>query len=106
MAEIFPHLAGIEIHQRWSGMVAVTLDSFPHIGQGDDGLFYAMGYGGRGVALTSLLGRELAGAAAGEELPTGPMSGEGFGPVPFHAWRRTGMRIMERYYQIRDQLEK
>jgi len=106
MAATFPHLSGVEVTHRWSGMVAVTLDAFPHIGRQEEGLLYAIGYGGRGVALTSLMGRRLAAMAAGETLPSGPMSTGSFPPIPFHAFRRTGMRIMEHYYKIRDHLER
>ncbi len=67
LAATFPHLKDIEIRERWAGMVAVTLDSFPHIGQLDEGVFFALGYGGRGVALTSLMGRRLASLVAGRD---------------------------------------
>ncbi|WP_040484866.1 NAD(P)/FAD-dependent oxidoreductase [Lutibaculum baratangense] len=106
LALTYPHLKGIEIQERWAGMVAVTLDSFPHVGRLDDGVFYALGYGGRGVALSSLMGRRLAALVAGETIAPGPMGDSGFDPVPFHAWRRTGMRIMTRYYQVRDLFER
>lgn len=106
LAQTFPHLDGIEIHERWSGKVAVTLDSFPHIGSLAEDVHYAIGYNGRGVALSSLMGRRLAGRIAGERTDMGPMEDAGFAPVPFHAWRRTGMRVMARYYQVRDFFEK
>lgn len=106
LANTFPHLDGIEIRERWSGKVAVTLDAFPHIGKLDRNIHYAMGYGGRGVALTSLMGRRLAERIVGEKTDMGPMEEVGFTPVPFHAWRRTGMRLMERYYQARDLFER
>ncbi|MCF3933261.1 FAD-binding oxidoreductase [Acuticoccus sp. M5D2P5] len=106
LATTFPHLAGIDIQERWSGFVAVTLDGFPHAGALDDNLFYAIGYGGRGVALTSLMGSRLAKMALGEPIPSDPMGDQGFTPVPFHAFRRTGMRIMAKYYQFRDRIER
>ncbi|WP_157961874.1 NAD(P)/FAD-dependent oxidoreductase [Acuticoccus kandeliae] len=106
LATTFPHLAGIEIQDRWSGFVAVSLDGFPHVGSLADNLFYAVGFGGRGVALTSLMGRRLARMALGEPVPSDPMGGEGFAPVPFHQFRRTGMRIMAKYYQFRDRFER
>lgn len=106
LAETFPHLDGVEISERWSGMVAVTLDDFPHIGRLDERVFYALGYGGRGVALSSLMGKPLAALVAGEEIRPGPMGDAGFRPVPFHSWRVTGMRLMTAYYRLRDRLEK
>lgn len=106
LAKVFPQIAGIEIQERWSGMVAVTLDDFPHLGRLDEGIFYALGYGGRGVALSSLMGRHLAKAVTGAPAAAGPMSEVGFERVPFHGWRRPAMRFMASYYRCRDKLER
>lgn len=47
----------------WSGLVAYTFDHVPHIGQADfaqcDGVYYAMGYCGSGVARASYFGTKL-----------------------------------------------
>jgi glycine/D-amino acid oxidase-like deaminating enzyme len=106
LAQTFPQIAGIEITERWSGMVAVTLDDFPHIGSHDEGIFYAMGYGGRGVALSSLMGRLLAKWLCGEEIRPGPMASASFKPIPFHRWRVPEMQIMAAYYRLRDKRER
>ena len=105
LARIFPQIAEIDITERWSGMVAVTLDDFPHIGTTGDGIYYAMGYGGRGVALTSLLGRLMAAWLGGEKIEPGPMGAAGLTSIPFHAWRIPGMQAMAAYYRLRDRIE-
>jgi glycine/D-amino acid oxidase-like deaminating enzyme len=68
MLEIFPELEDAEITHSWSGTVGVTFDLLPHIGT-IDGIWYAMGYSGHGVGLSTYLGREVgrivAGAPAG-----------------------------------------
>jgi glycine/D-amino acid oxidase-like deaminating enzyme len=58
MVEIYPELADIKISHVWSGLVAYTFDHTPHIGQ-HDGIFYAMGYCGSGVARASYFGQKL-----------------------------------------------
>lgn len=55
MLKRFPQLAGTRITHSWGGNVAMTLDSMPHIG-GADGLHYALGCNGSGVAMMSYLG--------------------------------------------------
>jgi glycine/D-amino acid oxidase-like deaminating enzyme len=59
LVEIFPQLADTRISHCWSGLVAYTFDHVPHIGQ-RDGIFYAMGYCGSGVARASYFGQKLA----------------------------------------------
>ncbi len=63
MTSIFPELSSTAISHVWSGLVAYTFDHAPHIGQfgegKDDGLFYAMGYCGSGVARSSYFGSKL-----------------------------------------------
>lgn len=58
MVEIYPDLATVEISHVWSGLVAYTFDHAPHIGA-REGLYYAMGYCGSGVARSSYFGTRL-----------------------------------------------
>src|SRR6185312_1675753 len=74
LVETFPQVDGAEIGHRWSGKIAVTLDDFPHIGRLSPQVSFAMGYGGRGVALSNLLGKLLARLARNEAIDAGPMS--------------------------------
>lgn len=102
LVEIFPQLENVGIANRWSGMVAVTLDDFPHLGWIDDRILFALGYGGRGMALTSLMGKYLAAAVCGEAVELGPMTAPGFRPIPFHALRIPVMTLMAAYYRYKD----
>ncbi len=81
MLEVYPQLSDIGISHVWSGRVAYTFDHVPHLGRfgggKDDGLFYAMGYCGSGVARSSYFGTKLGlkmlgkeeGATAFDDLP-------------------------------------
>ena len=106
VVDTFPALAGVPIEYRWSGKVAVTLDDFPHLGRVGDQIFYAMGCGGRGVALTNLLGKLLARMVKGENVDAGPMSSNRFAPIPFHGWRLPAMQVVVGYYKLLDRLER
>ncbi len=102
LGRLFPALDGIGIEHRWSGFVAVTLDGFPHVGRLGERIVYAMGYGGRGVALTNLLGKYAARLALGETVEAGPMGGAGFRRVPFHRLRIPGMKLAAAWYGWQD----
>jgi gamma-glutamylputrescine oxidase len=64
IAKVFPHLAGRRIDYAWGGMVSVTTTRLPDIGRMGN-LFYAHGYSGQGVILTTLAGKLVAEAVAG-----------------------------------------
>jgi glycine/D-amino acid oxidase-like deaminating enzyme len=105
LAETFPALAGVEIDHRWSGKVAVTLDDFAHVGRVSARVAYAMGYGGRGVVLTSLLAKWLAQLAMGETVDAGPMGPAAFTRIPLQAVRIPAMRTVAGYYGLLDRLK-
>ena len=75
---------------------------FPHVGRLSPRVAYAMGYGGRGVALANMLGKYLAQLVEGKTVDAGPMSTNAFDPIPFHAFRVPGMQIVARWYQYLD----
>lgn len=68
----FPQLADREITHVWGGKLGVPFDLIPHIGRIDE-VWYAMGYAGHGVGLSTLLGHDLAGMLLGDE-PTSPFA--------------------------------
>ena len=98
MCRIFPELRGHKITHSWAGTVAYSFDELPHIGI-NDGVYYAMGYCGTGVSLSSYLGMRLGqkvlgkkeGATAFDDLsfPTRPLyTGKPWFLPPMVAWYR------------------
>jgi glycine/D-amino acid oxidase-like deaminating enzyme len=63
---VHPQLAGYRIDYAWGGNVGFTYDRMPHVGR-QDGITYAVGCCGTGVALMTALG-----TAVGEWLGGGP----------------------------------
>jgi glycine/D-amino acid oxidase-like deaminating enzyme len=59
MLKVFPSLASAKTEYAWGGTLGFTFDLFPHAGQ-MDGLWYAMGYAGHGVAMATYLGQQMA----------------------------------------------
>lgn len=64
MTDRFPQLVGVKITHAWTGNVAFTFDEVPHMGR-MDGLYYALGCNGSGVAMMTYLGTEVARKIAG-----------------------------------------
>jgi glycine/D-amino acid oxidase-like deaminating enzyme len=101
MVEVFPELADVPVEYAWGGQVAFTLDQMPHAGR-LDGVHYALGYGGHGVAMATWLGARMGEAMAGAgELPrlTTP-----FHPVPFYSGTPWFLPMVGGYYRVRDWL--
>lgn len=102
MRRQFPQLEGLEITHRWSGLVAMTMDSLPHIGRLDDRLTYAMGYNGTGVAMASYVGRHTAAMVLNQPVDLGLINGLALRNVPFYPAREIGVRLVAGWYQTLD----
>jgi glycine/D-amino acid oxidase-like deaminating enzyme len=103
LLSVFPDLADTPIDFAWSGHIAFTRSDLPAIGQ-RDGIWYALGCNGSGVALMPYLGMKIArrilgdkeGATAYDDLP--------FKAVPFYdgtPWFNPGFTY---YYRAKEWL--
>jgi glycine/D-amino acid oxidase-like deaminating enzyme len=102
MIRQFPELRDIGVAYRWSGLVAMTLDSLPHLGRHGDKIIYAAGYNGSGVALSSLMGKYVAEMATGGSPNLGLVTSSQLRPVPFHFVREPVIRMVAGWYQFLD----
>ena len=57
MVHTFPDLRDVPISHTWTGQLGITFDLMPHVGL-FNGVHFALGYSGQGVALAAYLGRE------------------------------------------------
>ncbi len=69
LLEVHPQLADHRIEYAWGGNVGFTFDRMPHVGRTRDGVAYAMGCCGTGVALMTHLGTRVGQWLAGGEAP-------------------------------------
>lgn len=106
MRRQFPQLDGIELSHRWSGLVAMTMDSLPHVGRLDDRTVFAMGYNGTGVAMASYMGRHAASLVRHRVPDAGLMANLPLGNVPFYPAREIGVRLVAGWYQLLDAVGK
>ena len=63
---VYPQLTGIPITHTWSGYIGYTFDKMPHIGC-INGIHYAYGYCGHGLAAASYMGIEAAKLISGQQ---------------------------------------
>jgi len=77
MIEVYPQLRDVEVEYAWGGTLGFTFDLMPHAGE-VDGVFYALGYGGHGVAMGTYLGQAVA-----EAMLDGTIKKNPFAAFPF-----------------------
>jgi gamma-glutamylputrescine oxidase len=105
MLRIFPALAGIKVAYAWGGYLDITMSRAPNFGRLAPNVFYAQGFSGHGMTLTSLAGKLIAEAVAGSaerfdvfariphrDFPGGPLL------------RRPSLVTAMLYYRLRDLL--
>lgn len=87
---IFPTLENTRVNHAWTGNVAMTRSDLPGIGQ-REGVWYALGCNGSGVALMPYLGHKVALKVLGREEGRTAFDDIAFTAVPFYtgnAWFR------------------
>jgi glycine/D-amino acid oxidase-like deaminating enzyme len=80
MLQVYPALREIELHYVWGGTLDFTFDIMPHAGQ-LDGLYFALGYAGHGVAMATYLGSKMAEVICGDRHAN-PFEGLPFPTAP------------------------
>jgi glycine/D-amino acid oxidase-like deaminating enzyme len=76
MIEVYPQLRDVKIDFAWGGTLDFCFDTMPHAGQ-MDGIYYALGYAGHGVAMATYLGMKIA------EQISGGVTNNPYTDIPF-----------------------
>jgi glycine/D-amino acid oxidase-like deaminating enzyme len=102
MVEVYPQLCHTKIAYAWGGTVDFCFDTMPHAGQ-IDGIHYALGYAGHGVAMATYLGARMAEKICGrnDEIPYAaiPFPGAPLGLYNGNPWF---LPFAGAYYKILD----
>jgi glycine/D-amino acid oxidase-like deaminating enzyme len=80
MIDVYPQLRDIKVEYVWGGTLDFAFDIMPHAGQ-LDGLYYALGYAGHGVAMATYQGQKMAELIVGNK-PDNPFVGIPFPGAP------------------------
>jgi len=102
MIGVYPQLRGRKVEFVWGGTLDFTLDVIPHSGK-IDGMYFAAGFAGHGVAAATWFGVKLAGLICGDPNDI-PFAGITFPAAPFglrsgHTW---ALPLAGAWYKILD----
>jgi glycine/D-amino acid oxidase-like deaminating enzyme len=103
LALLFPQLGSLEFEYRWAGRIAITRDFMPHVHEPAPGLTLALGCNGRGIALCTSLGQQLAGRLCDSKTefayPVTPLQ-----RLPMHGLQRFYIGAGVAWYSLLDRL--
>lgn len=105
MLQVFPQLAGRRLTHVWKGFVAMTFDKVPHMGT-YEGVHYAMGCNGNGVAIATYLGHQTAQKILGRQNRPSIFDGRPFPSHPLYGGSPWLVPLASGYYHLRDMLDR
>ncbi len=102
MVHVFPQLRHTKIEHAWGGTLDFCFDTMPHAGQ-QDGMYYALGYAGHGVAMATYLGAKVAEQMSGRRVEI-PYSAIPFPGAPLGLYNGTPwfLPFAGAYYKVLD----
>lgn len=100
MLRLHPQLTGTAIDRAWGGNVAITLDRMPHAGR-HDGIWYASGCNGSGVATNTWLGHRMAQTITGTAPPPA-LTTLRHSAIPLHRLASSYLPLVSRWFTWQD----
>lgn len=100
MLKLFPELDHLRVEYSWGGFLGMSFDRMAHTGQ-MDGMYYSLGYSGRGFSMAAYLGMKMAQIIAGKEVAT-PFSDLNFPTMLLYRKRPWFMPFAGTYYRFKD----
>jgi glycine/D-amino acid oxidase-like deaminating enzyme len=102
MIQVYPQLAKVKVEFVWGGTLDFAMDVMPHSGK-IDGMHFAIGFAGHGVAAATWMGSKLAGVICGDpdDNPFSkiPFPGAPFGLRSGNTW---ALPLAGAYYKVLD----
>lgn len=104
IVKVFPQLKDTPIEYAWGGLATVTMSRLPHMGRLGSA-YFAHGFSGQGVIMTTLAGKLLADAIAGDARGWDIFASFNPPPFPGGPMLRTPLYVAGMlYYALRDRL--
>ena len=102
LIEVYPQLRDAKIEYAWGGTLDFCFDTMPHAGQ-SDGIYYALGYAGHGVAMATYLGTKMAEMMSGgiDDIPYAAIPFPG-APLGLYNGRPWFLPFAGAYYKVLD----
>ena len=107
MTDRWPQLKDARITHSWSGLVAMTVDAVPHMGE-EAGVHFCTGCNGSGVAMMTYLSRQVARRILQDGQSDSAYAALDFPkvPVPFYRGNPWFLPIVGNYYRYLDRKER
>jgi len=102
MIAVYPQLRESKVEFVWGGTLDFTFDVMPHCGK-IDGMHFAMGFAGHGVAAATWMGTKLAGVMCGDadDIPFSRISFPG-APIGLRSGNTWALPLAGMYYRVLD----
>ena len=101
---LWPQLKGISWTHGWNSRLAITPDHYPHVHEPAENLLVSLGCNGRGVALSTAMGAQLARRLVGGDKAEIDMPVTSIKPIPMHPFWRVGVTAAVLTGRVRDRL--
>ena len=101
---LWPQLKGIGWSHFWNGQLAISIDHYPHFHEPAPRVLAALAYNGRGVAMATAMGTQIAARVLGAPAEALEMPLTDLKPIPFHGLWRTAVAGRMAYGRIRESL--
>lgn len=102
MIDVYPQLRDTKVEFVWGGTLDFTFDVMPHCGK-IDGMHFAVGFAGHGVAAATWMGAKIAGAICGDadDNPFARISFPG-APIGLRSGNTWALPLAGMYYRVLD----
>jgi len=101
---LWPQIKPFKWTHGWNGQLAITPDHYPHIHEPAPGVLVCVAYNGRGVAMATAMGPQLAKRTLGGSQAEIDMPITDLKEIPFHALWKTAVAARVLYGRVRDYL--
>lgn len=105
MVRVFPELARVRLTHAWKGNIAMTFDHLPHLGE-HEGIHFAGGCQGSGVAMATWLGHQTARKLIGRRNAPSAFELPPFPTRPFYDGRPWFLPAVGTWYRLQDALDR
>ena len=102
---VFPQIADIPIERKWAGRIAVTPEMMPHMHEPAPGVLAGLGFSGRGIAMTSVMGRALSAKLLGTSQDDLPFPVLPLSPIPMHGLTRRLIPLAAPAMSLKDKFD-
>ncbi len=101
---LWPQLKGVAWTHGWNSRLAITKDHYPHVHEPAENILISLGCNGRGVALATAMGAQLARRLIGGAHTEIDMPITAIKPIPLHAFWPVGVTSGVIAGRVRDRL--